>query len=57
MNWSTVRSAWKHYEKNVNEDWQRLTIEQVRGMLAKREQLSSRVEEAHASSTEESTSS
>jgi hypothetical protein len=57
MNWSTVQSAWKHYEKNVNEDWQKLAIEQVRAMLAKREQLSSRVEEAHASSTEESTSS
>jgi len=42
MNWSTVQSASK---------------QQLRAMLAKREQLSSRVEEAHASSTEESTSS
>ena len=54
MNWSTIQSGWKDYEKSVKEQWEKLTVEQVTGTLGKRENLSSRVQEAYDISKEES---
>ena len=53
MNWSTIQSNWKDYEKSVKQEWEKLTVEQVTGTLGKREHLSSRVQEAHNISKEE----
>lgn len=53
MNWSNIESGWKDYQGNAGQQWSKLTDEQVADTMGKREELSSRVQEAYAVSKEE----
>ena len=53
MNWSTIQSGWDDYKASAKQKWSKLTDEQVTGTLGKRENLSSRVQEAYAQSKED----
>ena len=53
MNWSNIQSGWDGYKADVKQQWSKLTDEQITGTLGKRENLSSRVQEAYALSKED----
>ena len=53
MNWSSIQNGWDGYKANVKQQWSKLTDEQITGTLGKRENLSSRVQEAYALSKED----
>jgi uncharacterized protein YjbJ (UPF0337 family) len=53
MNWSNIESGWKDFKANAKERWDRLTDEQIDGTMGKREDLSSRVQEAYSVSKED----
>ena len=53
MNWSTIENGWNDYKAAAQQQWSKLTKEQLDGMTGKREQLSSRVQEAYSLSKED----
>jgi uncharacterized protein YjbJ (UPF0337 family) len=53
MNWSNIESGWNDYKANAKQKWSKLSDQQISDTLGKREQLSSKVQEAYALSTEE----
>jgi uncharacterized protein YjbJ (UPF0337 family) len=53
MNWETIESGWKNFQPNAKQQWSKLSDEQLSGTLGKREQLSTRVQEAYGISKEE----
>ena len=53
MNWSSIESGWSDFKANAKQQWSKLTDEQINGTMGKREQLSSRVQEAYSMSKED----
>ena len=53
MNWSNIETGWKDFKANAKQQWSKLTDAQVSGTMGKREQLSTRVQEAYAVNKEE----
>jgi uncharacterized protein YjbJ (UPF0337 family) len=53
MNWSNIESGWNDFKASAQQQWSKLTNEQVAGTMGKREQLSSRVQEAYSLSKED----
>jgi uncharacterized protein YjbJ (UPF0337 family) len=53
MNWSNIESGWSDFKANAKQQWSKLTDEQINGTMGKREQLSSRVQEAYSMSKED----
>lgn len=53
MNWSNIESGWNDFKANAKQQWAKLTDEQIAGTMGKREQLSSRVQEAYSLSKED----
>jgi len=53
MNWSNIESSWNDFKANAKQQWSKLTDEQITGTMGKREQLSSRVQEAYFLSKED----
>ena len=53
MNWSTIETGWTSYKANAKQRWSRLSDEQIDATMGKREQLTSRVQQAYAVSQEE----
>jgi uncharacterized protein YjbJ (UPF0337 family) len=53
MNWSAIESGWSFYKANAKQQWSKLSDEQINDTLGKREDLSSRVQEAYALSKED----
>ena len=54
MNWSQIETGWTSYTANAKQQWSKLSDEQLTGTLGKREQLSTKVQEAYGISKEES---
>ena len=53
MNWSNIENGWNAYKANAKRQWSKLTDEQVTGTMGRREQLSTRVQEAYSVNKEE----
>ena len=53
MNWSNIENGWNDYKANAKQQWSKLSDEQINGTMGKREQLSSRVQEAYSVNKEE----
>jgi uncharacterized protein YjbJ (UPF0337 family) len=53
MNWSNIESGWSDFKANAKQQWSKLTDEQINGTMGKREQLSTRVQEAYSLSKED----
>ena len=53
MNWSNIENGWNDYKARAQQQWSKLSDEQINGTHGKREQLSSRVQEAYSLSKEE----
>ncbi|HXJ09354.1 MAG TPA: general stress protein CsbD [Burkholderiales bacterium] len=54
MNWSQIETGWTSYTANAKQQWDKLSEEQLTSTLGKREQLTSKVQEAYGISKEES---
>lgn len=52
-NWSTIENGWKDYKAAAKQQWSKLSDEQLDDTMGKRDQLSSRVQEAYAVSRED----
>jgi uncharacterized protein YjbJ (UPF0337 family) len=53
MNWSNIESGWNDFKANAKQQWSKLTDDQLASTMGKREQLSSRVQEAYSLSKED----
>jgi uncharacterized protein YjbJ (UPF0337 family) len=53
MNWSTIENGWNDYKAAAKQQWSKLSDEQLNGTMGKREQLSSRVQEAYSLTKED----
>jgi uncharacterized protein YjbJ (UPF0337 family) len=53
MNWSSIESGWNDFKSSAKQQWSKLSDDQIAGTMGKREQLSSRVQEAYAVSKED----
>ena len=53
MNWSSIESGWNDFKSSAKQQWSKLSDDQIAGTMGKREQLSSRVQEAYALSKED----
>jgi len=53
MNWTTIETGWSHYKAAAKQQWNKLSDEQLDGTMGKREQLSSRVQEAYSVTKED----
>ena len=53
MNWSSIESGWNDFKSSARQQWSKLSDDQIAGTMGKREQLSSRVQEAYALSKED----
>jgi uncharacterized protein YjbJ (UPF0337 family) len=53
MNWSNIESGWKDFKANAKQQWSKLTDDQISGTMGKREQLSTKVQEAYSLSKED----
>ena len=53
MNWSSIESGWNDFQASAKQQWSKLSDDQIAGTKGKREQLSSRVQEAYALSKED----
>jgi len=53
MNWSNIESGWKDFKANAKQQWSKLTDDQINNTMGKREQLSTKVQEAYALSKED----
>ena len=54
MNWSQIETGWNGYKATAKQQWDKLSDEQISDTLGKREQLSTKVQEAYGISKEES---
>ena len=54
MNWSQIETGWTSYTANAKQQWNKLSDEELTDTLGKREQLSTRVQEAYGVSKQES---
>jgi uncharacterized protein YjbJ (UPF0337 family) len=54
MNWSKIETGWTSYTSNAKQQWSKLSDEQLTDTNGKREQLSTKVQEAYGISKEES---
>lgn len=52
-NWSTIENGWQDYKAAAKQQWSKLSDEQLDDTMGKRDQLSSRVQEAYAVSRED----
>lgn len=53
MNWSNIETGWQDFKANAKQQWNKLTDQQINDTMGKREQLSTKVQEAYALSKEE----
>jgi len=53
MDWSSIEHRWPEFIASAKERWGRLSLGQLDGTLGKREQLSSRVQEAYSVTKED----
>ena len=53
MNWSNIESGWNDYKASAKQQWSKLSDEQISDTQGKREQLSSKVQEAYVLSKED----
>ncbi len=53
MNWSNIENRWDAYKSSARQQWGKLSDEQVDGTMGKREQLSSKVQEAYGVAADE----
>jgi uncharacterized protein YjbJ (UPF0337 family) len=53
MNWNNIENGWSDYKANAKQQWSKLSDEQIDDTMGKREQLSSRVQEAYSVNREE----
>lgn len=53
MNWSTIENGWNDYKASAKQQWSKLSDEQLSNMHGKRENLTSKVQEAYSLSREE----
>ena len=53
MNWSSIESGWNDFKASAKQQWTKLSDDQIAGTMGKREQLSSRVQEAYSVSKED----
>jgi uncharacterized protein YjbJ (UPF0337 family) len=53
MNWSNIETGWTDFKANAKQQWNKLSDDQINGTMGKREQLSTRVQEAYSVSKEE----
>jgi uncharacterized protein YjbJ (UPF0337 family) len=53
MNWSSIEGGWNDFKASAKQQWSKLSDDQIAGTMGKREQLSSRVQEAYALSKED----
>jgi uncharacterized protein YjbJ (UPF0337 family) len=53
MNWSSIESGWNDFKSSAKQQWSKLSDDQIAGTMGKREQLSSRVQEAYSLSKED----
>ena len=53
MNWSNIETGWQDFKANAKQQWNKLTDQQINDTMGKREQLSTKVQEAYALSKED----
>ena len=53
MNWSNIETGWNDYKANAQQQWSKLSDQQLSDTMGKREYLSTKVQEAYALSKEE----
>jgi uncharacterized protein YjbJ (UPF0337 family) len=53
MNWNNIETGWNDFKANAKQQWSKLSDEQINGTMGKREQLSTRVQEAYSVNKEE----
>ena len=53
MNWNNIESHWGDFKVNAKQQWGKLTDQQLSDTLGKRDDLSSKVQEAYAVSKED----
>jgi uncharacterized protein YjbJ (UPF0337 family) len=53
MNWSNIETGWNDFKAGAQQQWNKLSDQQINDTLGKRDQLSSKVQEAYALSKEE----
>ena len=53
MNWGDIESGWNHFRGRVQQQWDKLSDDEVSGTLGKRDYLATKVQEAYGVSQEE----
>ena len=53
MNWSNIENGWNDYKARAQQQWSKLSDEQINGTMGRRDALSSRVQEAYSVNKEE----
>jgi len=53
MNWGDIESGWNHFRGRVQQQWDKLSEDEVSGTLGKRDYLATKVQEAYGVSQEE----
>ena len=53
MNWSSIEGGWNDFKASAKQQWSKLSDDQIAGTMGKREQLSSRLQEAYSLSKED----
>ncbi len=53
MNWDRIEGDWKQFKGNVQQQWGKITDDQLDVIAGKREQLSGRIQEAYGLSKDE----
>jgi uncharacterized protein YjbJ (UPF0337 family) len=53
MTWGDIESGWNHFKGRVQQQWDKLSEDEVSGTLGKRDYLATKVQEAYGVSQEE----
>lgn len=53
MNWDRIEGDWKQFKGNVQQQWGKITDDQLDVIAGKRENLSGRIQEAYGISKDE----
>jgi uncharacterized protein YjbJ (UPF0337 family) len=53
MNWSNIETGWQDFKANAKQQWNKLTDQQINDTMGRREQLSTKVQQAYALSKED----
>lgn len=53
MIWERIKSNWNQYKARAQEQWSKLSAEQLSGIEGNREKLASRIQEAYGVGAEE----